>query len=102
MIIASLVERVLAWEAGQHDAVLDWLKGIGCAVVPWEVGPGWWITGCRGVRIGLTPGQLPTEVAMSLGKILAGAMWQQVYPGLLAAVEKDVVAEREGGGQWPA
>jgi hypothetical protein len=89
-------DMVLMWEAGDYQAVIAWMRRIGCEVEEMEwSGEGadrraasWTVDGIAGVRCGMAAGMSAIDVVPQFGLILAGAFWPQVYPYLQAMVNR--------------
>lgn len=88
-----IASQVLAWAKGEHDAVLDWLRRLGCQVsvsdADTDAKPqAWRIVGLTGLVTALMPSPRPCDTAPIFGFILAGQLWPSAYPGLLEIVNR--------------
>jgi hypothetical protein len=81
---------VWRWMDGEYDAVIGWLRAMGCTVT--RAGEDWMVRGSTGVMTGLMPTQNhldPVSTAIQFGFILAGELWPFAFPGLLEKVNQE-------------
>lgn len=85
----------MAFCAGRHAEVVDWLQRLGCVLVHAEPGgTSWVLDGLTGVRCGLTVCG-PLDAFAMFGLLLAGVWWPQVFPRLPEMVDRAAKAAKK-------
>ena len=96
----AVAHRILEWIAGEHDAILGWLHGLGAAIEDDPDGDGVWVWGVGGSRARLRwiGGDCDrdglVELTEAFGLILGGSGWRGIYPDLHSVVR---IAARKAG-----
>ena len=86
-----IVEKIMEFSGGRHDEVIAWLVKLGCTVEAYPSGKGWTVIGLTGMTCGLMV-MGPLDCVAPFGFIMAGVYWFNVYPNLLAMVDKHIKA----------
>lgn len=83
-----VADMVLLWEKGDYQAVLTWLRRLGCKVDEMEQYLSWAVDGLTGVRCSLMAKSSAIDTFAQMGIILAGPFWPMVFPNLPKMVDR--------------
>ena len=86
-LINRIADKAMALSAGDIAGTAKWLQSLGCKIT-YQTENELHVQGLVHMTVGFSRGTDPNNCAVQLGFALAGQFWPQVYPGLLAEVNK--------------